>query len=137
MVYCFVFFPDNTKLEYIFFPQNSTLGYMTKTLNQIFFLIYTLHQNQNIWLCTGTSIKSDGDEQKEQVVILSEWIDFRSLIQIRINNIKRSMSTNERLYSNILKLLKHCALFTTNILFLQVRPIKTSFCSTKCFTLIA
>ena len=59
------------------------------------------------WLGTGTSIKSDGDEQKEQVVILSEWIDFRSLIQIRINNIKRSMSTNERLYSNILKLLKH------------------------------
>jgi hypothetical protein len=97
-----------------------------------------IHVRLLSWLGTGTSIKSDGDEQKEQVVILSEWIDFRSLIQIRINNIKRSMSTNERLqYSNILKLLKHCALFTTNILFLQVRPIKTSFCSTKSFTLIA
>jgi len=69
-----------------------------------------IHVRLLSWLGTGTSIKSDGDEQKEQVVILSEWIDFRSLIQIRINNIKRSMSTNERLYSNILKLLKHCTL---------------------------
>ena len=49
-----IFFPDNTELEYLFFccaqreffPQNLTLGYMTKTLNQIFFF---LHQNQNIF----------------------------------------------------------------------------------------
>ena len=49
MVFCFVqnfFFPTTRELEYlfffvaqsaIFFFQNLTLGYMTKTLNQIFF----------------------------------------------------------------------------------------------------
>ena len=44
MVYCFVpkfFFPTTRELEYFFFPQNSTLGYMTKTLNQIFFFSST------------------------------------------------------------------------------------------------
>ena len=56
MIYCFVqnFFFGQHKLEYLFFcrakrnffSQNSTLGYMTKTLNQIFF---SLHQNQNIF----------------------------------------------------------------------------------------
>ena len=39
------FFSDNTRVR-IFFFQNLTLGYMTKTLNQIFFF---LHQNQNIF----------------------------------------------------------------------------------------
>ena len=57
MVFCFVqnFFSDNTRVRILiffvaqsanFFFQNSTLGYMTKTLNQIFFF---LHQNQNIF----------------------------------------------------------------------------------------
>ena len=48
------FFRTTQELEYLFFcrakrnffSQNSTLGYMTKTLNQIFF---SLHQNQNIF----------------------------------------------------------------------------------------
>jgi hypothetical protein len=47
MVFCFVqnyFFRTTQELEYFLF-QNLTLGYMTKTLNQIFFF---LHQNQNI-----------------------------------------------------------------------------------------
>ena len=57
MVFCFVqnfFFRTTRELEYLFFLsrkaqfffQNLTLGYMTKTLNQIFF---SLHQNQNIF----------------------------------------------------------------------------------------
>ena len=48
MVLCSVqkFFFGQHELEYFFFPQNLTLGYMTKTLNQIFFF---LHQNQNIF----------------------------------------------------------------------------------------
>jgi hypothetical protein len=42
-----IFFSDNTRVRiFIFFVQNSTLGYMTNTLNQIFFF---LHQNQNIF----------------------------------------------------------------------------------------
>jgi hypothetical protein len=38
MVFCFVhnIFSDNTRVR-IFFFQNKTLGYMTKTLNHIFF----------------------------------------------------------------------------------------------------
>ena len=44
MVFCFV--QATRELEYLFFFQNLTLGYMTKTLNQIFF---SLHQNQNIF----------------------------------------------------------------------------------------
>jgi hypothetical protein len=41
------FFRTTQALEYLFFMfQNLTLGYMTKTLNQIFFF---LHQNQNIF----------------------------------------------------------------------------------------
>ena len=48
------FFPTTQDLEYFFFCrakrefffQNLTFGYMTKTLNQIFFF---LHQNQNIF----------------------------------------------------------------------------------------
>ena len=48
------FFRTTQALEYLFFCrakreiffQNSTLGYMTKTLNPIFF---SLHQNQNIF----------------------------------------------------------------------------------------
>jgi hypothetical protein len=40
------FFRTTQELEY-FFSQNLTLGYMTKTLNQIFF--FFLHQNQNIF----------------------------------------------------------------------------------------
>ena len=48
------FFSDNTRVRIFFFVaqsanffvQNLTLGYMTKTLNQIFFF---LHQNQNIF----------------------------------------------------------------------------------------
>jgi hypothetical protein len=49
------FFSNNTRVRIFiffvaqsakFFFQNSTLGYMTKTLNQIFFF---LHQNQNIF----------------------------------------------------------------------------------------
>ena len=58
MVFCFVqnFFSDNTRDRIFiffcrakreFFFQNLTLGYMTKTLNQIFF--FFLHQNQNIF----------------------------------------------------------------------------------------
>jgi hypothetical protein len=58
MVFCFVqnFFSDNTRVRIFiffcrakreFFFQNLTLGYMTKTLNQIFF--FFLHQNQNIF----------------------------------------------------------------------------------------
>jgi hypothetical protein len=35
MVFCFV--QATQELEYFFFFQNLTLGYMTKTLNQIFF----------------------------------------------------------------------------------------------------
>jgi hypothetical protein len=35
MVFCFV--QATQELEYLFFFQNLTLGYMTKTLNQIFF----------------------------------------------------------------------------------------------------
>ena len=50
MVYLFrselFFFWTTRELKYIFFLRNSTLGYMTKTLNQIFFF---LHQNQNIF----------------------------------------------------------------------------------------
>jgi hypothetical protein len=50
MVYLFrselLFFWTTRELKYIFFLRNSTLGYMTKTLNQIFFF---LHQNQNIF----------------------------------------------------------------------------------------
>ena len=48
MVFCSVqkFFFGQHELEYFFSPQNLTLGYMTKTLNQIFFF---LHQNQNIF----------------------------------------------------------------------------------------
>ena len=48
MVFCFVqkFFSDNTRVGIFIFFQNLTLGYMTKTLNQIFFF---LHQNQNIF----------------------------------------------------------------------------------------
>ena len=43
-----IFFRTTQELEYLFFFQNLTLhvGYMTKTLNQIFF---SLHQNQNIF----------------------------------------------------------------------------------------
>ena len=49
------FFSDNTRVRILFFLsheaqfffQNLTLGYMTKTLNQIFFFI--LHRNQNIF----------------------------------------------------------------------------------------
>ena len=49
------FFRTTRELEYLFFLsrqrefffQNSTLGYMTKTLNQIFF--FFLHQNLNIF----------------------------------------------------------------------------------------
>ena len=49
-----IFFRTTRELEYLFFLvakrefffQNSTLGYMTNTLNQIFFF---LHQNQNIF----------------------------------------------------------------------------------------
>ena len=39
MVFCFVqnFFFGQHELEYYFFFKNLTLGYMTKTLNQIFF----------------------------------------------------------------------------------------------------
>ena len=51
MVFCFsfrIFFSDSTRVRIILFVtqsanfifQNSTLGYMTKTLNQIFFLHY-------------------------------------------------------------------------------------------------
>ena len=39
-----IFFRTTRELEYFFF-QNSILGYMTKSLNQIFF--FFLHQNQN------------------------------------------------------------------------------------------
>ena len=55
MVFCFVhnFFFRTTELDFFFCRakceivfQNLTLGYMTKTLNQIFFF---LHQNQNIF----------------------------------------------------------------------------------------
>ena len=50
-----IFFRTSRELEYLFFLsrkaqfffQNSTLGYMTKTLNQIFFF---LHQNQNMFI---------------------------------------------------------------------------------------
>jgi hypothetical protein len=47
MVSCFVqkIFFGQHELEYCF-PHNLTLGYMTKTLNEIFFF---LHQNQNIF----------------------------------------------------------------------------------------
>jgi hypothetical protein len=52
MVFCFVqnFFSDNTRVRIFiffcrakreFFFQNLTLGYMTKTLNQIFFFFST------------------------------------------------------------------------------------------------
>jgi hypothetical protein len=52
MVFCFVqnfFFQTTRELEYFFFVvqsanfffQNSTIGYMTKTLNQIFFFFFT------------------------------------------------------------------------------------------------
>ena len=41
-----IFFLDNARVKIFFSLQNSTLGYMTKTLNQIFFF---LHQNQNIF----------------------------------------------------------------------------------------
>ena len=56
MVFCFVqnFFSDNTRVRIFFFChtkckfffKNLTLGYMTKTLNHIFFFF---HQNQNIF----------------------------------------------------------------------------------------
>jgi hypothetical protein len=42
------FFRTTRELEYLFF-QNLTLGYMTKTLNIIFFFFIFLHQNQNIF----------------------------------------------------------------------------------------
>jgi hypothetical protein len=43
-----VFFGQHTRVRiFIFFDENLTLGYMTKTLNQIFF--FFLHQNQNIF----------------------------------------------------------------------------------------
>ena len=41
------FFRTTQELEYLIFWSNLTLGYMTKTLNQIFF--FSLHQNQNIF----------------------------------------------------------------------------------------
>ena len=41
-----IFFPTTQELEYLFFIQNLTLGYMSKTVNLIFFF---LHQNQNIF----------------------------------------------------------------------------------------
>ena len=44
-----IFFRTPREFEYLFFSRNLTLGYMTKTLNQIFFF---LHQNQNIFLAT-------------------------------------------------------------------------------------
>ena len=49
MVFCFVqnlFFGLQKSSNIYLFFQNLTLGYMTKTLNQIFFF---LHQNQNIF----------------------------------------------------------------------------------------
>ena len=59
MVYCFVqnfFFGQHKELEF-FVLQNLTLGYMTKTLNQIFFFpppksekIFSNIGNQNICL---------------------------------------------------------------------------------------
>jgi hypothetical protein len=51
MVFLFrseIFFRTTRELEYLFF-QNLTLGYMTKTLNIIFFFFIFLHQNQNIF----------------------------------------------------------------------------------------